>query len=205
MTSCQGCVLGRAVGNWGAIPLPPKNYSCHRDIFFRSNEAIYLLAPRGFQTFRLSCLVKDPQWGKKLCICITVSYFYAKYKVPCLYLKYNSRYLRGNILEFKKLLIPHNGVKKIMQLHYCFLVLRRIKSSMYLSKIQFRLYAGKYIRIQKAFYPIVVRILPQASTYKLSNAVILLARWQIDLFYSWFKWRCYYTVRKGAFWHYLVL
>ena len=64
--------------------------------------------------------------------------------------------MRGNMLEFKKLLIPHNGVKKIMQLHYSFLVLRRIKSSMYLSKIQFRLYAGKYIRIQKAFDPIVV-------------------------------------------------
>ena len=64
--------------------------------------------------------------------------------------------MRGNILEFKKLLIAHNGVKKIMQLHYNFIVLRKEQSSMYLSKIQFRIYAEKYIRIQKAFDPIVV-------------------------------------------------
>ena len=41
--------------------------------------------------------------------------------------------MRGNILEFKKLLIPHNGVKKIIQLHYSFIVLHRIQSSMYVS------------------------------------------------------------------------
>ena len=40
-----------------------------------------------------------------------------------------------------------------MHLHYSFIVLRRIQSSMSLSKIQFRLYAGEHIRIQKTFDP----------------------------------------------------
>ena len=106
MTSCQGCVLGRAVGNWGAILLPQKIIAVIGTFFFRSNETIYLLAPAVFRPS--DCLV----WSK-----------------------------------------IHNGVKKIMHLHYSFIVLRRIQSSMSLSKCQFRLYAGEHIRIQKTFDP----------------------------------------------------
>ena len=43
-------------------------------------------------------------------------------------IQYSIQTIRGEI-EFKKLLIPHNGVKKIMQLHYSFIVLHRIQSS----------------------------------------------------------------------------